>query len=237
LAFKLPARSHIVADIQSSGGQSQGTLGLYFSAQPSQRVVASLTLDAKASGDKLAARTRLDADTHILALEPRIGPGLQSIEVAARAPDGTTQVLLFAKNIPTAWPTPYVFRQPVPLLKGTELTVIEHTAPATDATMSVLFSTYQGASLANEAPPPAKAAAPTQLFKLTGTVKSVDAAGGRLVVQHGKIPGFMGAMTMSYAVGKTEDLSRVKAGDTIQSDVVVSGSNNYLENIKVTGQP
>jgi Cu/Ag efflux protein CusF len=46
----------------------------------------------------------------------------------------------------------------------------------------------------------------------------------------------MGAMTMSYAVGKNEDLSRVKAGDTIQSDVVVSGSSNHLENIEVTGK-
>jgi Cu/Ag efflux protein CusF len=238
LSYKLPARSHIVADIQASGGHSQGTLGLYFSAQPSQRAVASLTLDTKASGDKLAATTRLDADTNILALEPQIRPGLRSVEVAARAPDGTIRILLFARDIPTAWPTPYVFRQPVALPKGTELTVIEHTSSAADAAMPVTFSTYQGAALASEAPPPPKptAGAPTQHFKLTATVKSVDAAAGRLVVQHGNIPGFMGAMTMSYAVGKNEDLSRVKAGDTIQSDVVVSGSSNHLENIEVTGK-
>jgi len=229
LAYKVPARSHIVADIQSSGGPSQGTLGLYFADQPSQRVVTSVTL---------AATTRLDADTNILALEPQIRPGLQSIEVAARAQDGTTRVLLFARDIPTAWPTPYVFRQPVALRKGTELTVIEHGSSAADGSMPVTFSTYQGAALASEAPPPTKptVAAPTQHFKLTGTVKSVDAVDGRLVVQHGTIPGFMGAMTMSYAVGKNEDLSRVKAGDTIQSDVVVSGSDNQLENIKVTGK-
>ena len=140
LAYKLPARAHIVADIQPSGGQSQGTLGLYFSDQPSQRVVTSLTLDTKAT-------TRLEADTNILALEPKIRPGLQSVEVAARAPDGTTRVLLFARDIPTAWPTPYVFRQPVALPKGTELTVIEHPAPGAAGTMPVLFSTYQGTAL------------------------------------------------------------------------------------------
>jgi len=42
---------------------------------------------------------------------------------------------------------------------------------------------------------------------------------------------------MSYAIGKGEDLRNVKAGDTIQSDVVVSGSSNHLENIQVTKQP
>jgi Cu/Ag efflux protein CusF len=234
LAYKLPARSHIVADFQYDGSSkpsdAQGSLGLYFAEQPSQRVVASLTL---------AATTRLDADTNILALEPQIRPGLRSVEVAARAPDGTTRVLLFARDIPTAWPTPYVFREPVALPKGTELTVIEHASSAAGEAMPVSFSTYQGASLASAAPPRPKpaAAVPTQHFKLTGTVKSVDAADHRLVVQHDKIPGFMGAMTMSYAVGKTEDLGKVKAGDTIQSDVVVSGSNNYLENVRVTAQP
>lgn len=151
LAYKLPARSHIVADIQyhssSEPSARQGTLGLYFTTQPSQRTVTSSTLEPKATG-------KLDADTNILALQPQIRPGLRSIEVAARAPDGTTQVLLFAKDIPTAWPTPYVFRRPVALPKGTELTVIEHTAPDASA-VPVLFTAYQGASLASDEPPPA----------------------------------------------------------------------------------
>jgi len=234
LAYKLPARSHIVADFHYDGagkpGDAHGSLGLYFADRPSQRVVSSLTVSAP---------TKLDADTNILALEPQVRPGLRSVEVAARAPDGTTRVLLFARNIPTAWPTPYIFRQPVALPKGTEITVTGHSSSASDGAVSVSLSAYQGATLASDAPPPAKpaAAAPTQHFKLTGIVRSVDAADGRLLVQHDKIPGFMGAMTMSYAVGQYEDLGKVKAGDMIQSDVVVSGTNNYLENIQVTGKP
>jgi len=234
------AEMHYDGPAQPSGGQSRGTLGLYFSDQPVQRTVAGLTLEAKASGTpgKLNATSRLEGDTNVLALEPQIRPGLQSVEVAARAPDGTTRVLLFAKDIPAAWPTPYVFRKPVALPKGTELVVIAHTDPAASGPMAVLLSTYAGASLASDEPPPPKKApaAPSQHFKLTGTVRAVDAAAGRLVVQHGNIPGFMGAMTMSYAVAKSEDLGKIKAGDAIQSDVVVSGSDNYLENIEVTGK-
>lgn len=65
-------------------------------------------------------------------------------------------------------------------------------------------------------------------------LKSVDAADKQLVIQHGDIPGLMGAMTMSYEVGKHEDLLKLKAGDEIRSDVVVNESRTYLENIKVT---
>jgi Cu/Ag efflux protein CusF len=43
----------------------------------------------------------------------------------------------------------------------------------------------------------------------------------------------MGAMTMSYEVGKKEDLHKLKAGDAIRSDVVVDGTRTYLENIQV----
>jgi protein SCO1/2 len=104
------------------------------------------------------------------------------------------------------------------------------------ADLPVTVSTYHGAVLATAQtavarPTPATA---TRRFKLTGTVKSVDAADGRLEVQHDDIPGFMGAMTMSYAVGKHEKLAAIAAGDQIQSDVVVSDDGTDLENIKVT---
>ena len=59
-------------------------------------------------------------------------------------------------------------------------------------------------------------------YALDGVVKSVDTAKHSLVVQHGDIPGFMAAMTMSYDVGKTEDLAKVTAGDHIHADVVVN---------------
>jgi protein SCO1/2 len=93
---------------------------------------------------------------------------------------------------------------------------------------------YQGSALATDQPKAQRASASTRRFELSGTVKSVDAAGGHLVVDHGDIPGFMGAMTMSYKVGQHENLKNISAGDQIQSDVVVSETGSHLENIEVT---
>jgi Cu/Ag efflux protein CusF len=238
LAYRLPAGSHIVADIHYYGARDaavdQGTLGLYFSDLPSPRAIVDVVLEPRAT-------KKLDADMTLMAFQPQLAPGLQSIEVAARMPDGTRQVLLFAQDIPLQWPTPYVFSTPVALSRGTELSVIEHygSDAVSPPRATVTFSAYAGAALAAEPPPPHPqphpAPAPTRRYKLAGSVKSVDAAAARLVIQHGAIPGFMGAMTMSYDAGQQEDLRKVAAGDEIESDVIVNDTGTYLENIKVTG--
>jgi Cu/Ag efflux protein CusF len=71
-------------------------------------------------------------------------------------------------------------------------------------------------------------------YKMSGVVKAVDAKGHALTVQHGDIPGFMGAMTMSYPAGKGEDIAKVAPGDQITADVVVTDKEMHLEGIKVT---
>jgi Cu/Ag efflux protein CusF len=243
LAYRLPAGSHIVAEIHYCGAQQpvveQGSLGLYFADSPSPRAVFDVVLEPTAT-------KKLDADMTLMAFEPRLAPGLQSIEVAAKTPDGTRQVLLFAKDIPLQWPTPYVFSTPVALTKGTELSVIEHfTSDASNPARAaaVTFSAYAGAALAPKQPQlqPQRqsdahpAPAPARRYKLAGTVKSVDPTTERLVIQHGDIPGLMGAMTMSYDAGKHENLRKVTPGDEIESDVVVNDTGTYLENIKITG--
>jgi Cu/Ag efflux protein CusF len=234
LAYRLPAGSHIAVEIHYYGATQpltdHGSLGLYFAQQPSTRVLADQILEAT---------TELQADTNILALQPQLRAGVQSIEVAARTPEGATQVLLFARDLPLEWPTPYVFRTPVSLSKGTRLSVVEHYAtnlPPPAAGIAVTVSAYQGAPLPSPPPqvqPPVIAA---QHFKLNGTVESVDAVNRRVVVAHGDIPGYMGAMTMGYAVGRQEDLNKIAAGDRIRSDVVVNDAGPELENIEVTGR-
>jgi len=73
-------------------------------------------------------------------------------------------------------------------------------------------------------------------YALDGVVRSVDGAQHSLVVQHGDIPGFMAAMTMSYDVAKSENLAKIVVGDNIHADVVVTSDDMHLENITVTGQ-
>ena len=169
LAYRLPAGAHIVAEIRYFGAKEavvdQGSLGLYFAAAPSPREISSLVLEpmvtttAVSGVPKLSSTRTLDQDLNIVALQPQIWPGLQSIEVAARMPDGTRQVLLFAQDIPLQWPTPYVFSTPVALVKGTELSVIEHFSinpVEAGRGAAVTFSAYAGAPLPSNQPGPSR---------------------------------------------------------------------------------
>ena len=82
--------------------------------------------------------------------------------------------------------------------------------------------------------------AKVQRYKLTGTVKSVDTKGRKVVVDHKDIPGFMAAMTMPYNAGKDENITKLNPGDRITADVVVGSGDTHLENIKgldSQGQP
>jgi hypothetical protein len=118
-AYRLPAGSHVVAEIHYHGAKErvveQGTLGLFFGDQAPADAVSDLMLDNK---------VRLAEDTYVVALRPEIQPGVKSMEISARRPDGGTEVLLFAKDIPLDWPTPYILKEPVRLPRGTVLAVI-----------------------------------------------------------------------------------------------------------------
>jgi hypothetical protein len=130
-AFRLPAGSHIVAEIHYQRAKEKvvdrGTLGLFFAARPSPYSVSDLVLEAKgdvAAGvpsQRFHAETVLAASTAVLALRPDVLPGVKSVEVSARKPDGGTEILLFAKALPIDWPTPYIFKDAVSLPKGTAL--------------------------------------------------------------------------------------------------------------------
>ncbi|MDE3198753.1 MAG: TolC family protein, partial [Acidobacteriota bacterium] len=56
-------------------------------------------------------------------------------------------------------------------------------------------------------------------YVLQGTVVSVDAAGKRLSVHNDPVPGWMGEMTMGYAVDNPSVLSRLRPGDRITATV------------------
>jgi hypothetical protein len=67
----------------------------------------------------------------VVALRPELQPGVKSIEGSARKPDEGTEVLLFAKDIPAEWPTPYIVKELVFLPGGTVLSVTSHTGGST----------------------------------------------------------------------------------------------------------
>lgn len=141
-AYRLPAGSHVVAELYYRGAdeavEERGSLGLFFATappanRPSDLVLqASGQLPASAAAQKLRARTLLAADTYAVAVRPELLEGAQTMELAARRPDGSTQVLLYLKDILPNWPTPYIFKEPVLLPKGTDLSVTTYYANPND---------------------------------------------------------------------------------------------------------
>ncbi len=64
--------------------------------------------------------------------------------------------------------------------------------------------------------------------------KVTEVSKDRLTVDHGDVPGFMGAMTMPYKVDKVDILSKVKKNDQIEATVY---ENDYtLYDIKIVPQ-
>ena len=137
VAYRLPAGSRIVSEIHYRGTSQQvverGTLGLFF-ADEALKSPSDLILEVRGevsaggTAERFRAETGLESDTYAWALRPEVMTGVQSIEVSARRPDGGTQILLFARDIPMGWPTPYIFKEPVLLPAGTQLSVTAYYA-------------------------------------------------------------------------------------------------------------
>jgi hypothetical protein len=132
-AYRLPAGAHIAAEIHYKGAgepvEDSGKLALFFADGPAANRPSDLILSAASgtpAGDqklRYHAQTQLAADTYLLALQPQLAPGIQSIELTARRPDGGTEILLFARDLLIEWPTPYIFKEPVHLPTGTRLSL------------------------------------------------------------------------------------------------------------------
>ena len=143
VAWRIPAGAHIAAEIHYHGARErtveQGTLGLHWAGSARAGTVSGTVLEAKGevppgvASQRFSASARLPVSENIVALWPEVVPGVESIEVSAHKPDGTTEVLLFARNIRLDWPTPYIFKAPVPLANGTQLSVTAYYANAGSA--------------------------------------------------------------------------------------------------------
>jgi len=81
--------------------------------------------------------------------------------------------------------------------------------------------------------PAEQPAAGPKRYHLAGRVVSVETAKQQVVVDGADIPGFMMAMTMGYSVKNPDQLTPLSAEDQITADVVVNGTDVYLENIAV----
>jgi hypothetical protein len=147
-----------VAEIHYRGStqpvQDVGTLGIYWASGPSEQFPSDLVIDARpagastSAGRKFFASVPIGADMNILAFKPEVSPGLSSVEVSARKPDGTREILLLLRDILEQWPTPYILKEPVALSRGTELAVTAYsTASQPPGSVKVTTSVFSGAAL------------------------------------------------------------------------------------------
>lgn len=77
------------------------------------------------------------------------------------------------------------------------------------------------------------------LYKMTGTVVSIDSRSHQVTISHGAIPGFMEAMTMPYSVKDAAELRKLSPGEQIKADLLVNKETGevWLANIQPTRAP
>lgn len=130
-AYRLGAGAKIRAEVFTTEAvdaiDGPGEIGLHFDDSPARAAVADISLAgsgevrAGTASHRLHAEATLADDTAVLALWPAVIPGIQSIELTAQRPDGKVEILLFALDIPAEWPTPYIYKTPVELPRGSRL--------------------------------------------------------------------------------------------------------------------
>jgi hypothetical protein len=149
VAYRLPTGSRIVVDVYHRGSSDapvdRGTLGVFLSKAPASKTATDLVLDALpgAGTPVLKGRARLSRDTFVWAIQPEIVPGLSSVEVSARRPDGGTDVLLALTEPSIEWPTPYLLKTPRRLARGTEVFVVARSSASPPRRLRVRVSHYR----------------------------------------------------------------------------------------------
>jgi hypothetical protein len=135
VAFRLPAGARIVADVYGAPERAPpaelGRLGLHFAAGEAREpfdIVLEAQQGVPAGGERrrLTAEIVLAERAQALALWPELEGRIDSLEVSSRRADGTVDVLLFALDVTSAWPTPFVLAAPAELPAGSSLAVVAY---------------------------------------------------------------------------------------------------------------
>ena len=79
-----------------------------------------------AEGYRVKSSYVLSAGAEAIGLRPILFPFAKSVEATAYRPDGTAEVLIWAKNRRLDWEPTYYFRKPVELPKGTRIEVVAY---------------------------------------------------------------------------------------------------------------
>jgi len=75
-----------------------------------------------------------------------------------------------------------------------------------------------------------------QVYRVEGVIREVLAEGGKLKIDHEEIPGFMGAMVMTFDVRGGGDLAVFSPGDKVRFTMVVTPEEGWIEGVTKVGE-
>ncbi len=82
-----------------------------------------------------------------------------------------------------------------------------------------------------------EASAAAARYPISGVVQAASADGRRVSVAHDEIPGFMDAMTMSFALKEDWAVKVAAPGDRLTGTLVVDGARSWIEGTSLTKPP
>jgi len=137
VARLLPAGARIVMQIHyhktKEAVSDQSSLGLYFARDRATKPLRTIALaatetDIPAGAERYRVRVSytIPEAAEAIAIRPLLFPFAKSVEATAYRPDGTTEVLIWARAYRYDWQPDYTFRKPVTLPKGTRIEVIAY---------------------------------------------------------------------------------------------------------------
>lgn len=72
-------------------------------------------------------------------------------------------------------------------------------------------------------------------YQVKGVLKEIRADGGKAVIKHEEIPGYMEAMTMQLEVRNTNELAGLQSGDQIAFRLLVTDTDAWIDHVQKTG--
>lgn len=132
MAQQLPAGARVRLKVHyrltGEAATDHSQLALYFAKESSPKPVRNLTLTTapvklavKAEPQPVKASFTLTEAAQAVAVRPLLFPFGKSVEVTAHRPDGSSEVLIWARNYRYDWQPSYVFKKPVALPRGTRI--------------------------------------------------------------------------------------------------------------------
>jgi len=133
----LPAGSRIDVRIHYHSTGEPGTdlsrVGLYFEKASLHKHVQELqitkpdaVIPAGAESHQLKLSITAQSDTEAIAIRPLVNPLIASLQATAYRPDGSEEVLTWARGYQFDWEPTYYFKKPVTFPKGTRVEVIAY---------------------------------------------------------------------------------------------------------------